>query len=148
MFKRIYVPLDNSDVSDKVLRKVIDLVEGKSDVVVKVVHVVNLEQVAYGIGFIGSVDLKDTFMKIGNDLLDHAKKLLADANIKSESALLEDYIDNVATLLIKDAEQFGADLIAVGSHRLGGFSHFISGGVVEDLTNHSEVPLLLVTSHH
>lgn len=51
---------------------------------------------------------------------------------------------DAATVLVETALKFNADLIVVGSHSRTGFSRFFSGSVAEDVTRHSEIPVLVV----
>lgn len=146
MFRRIYVPIDNSDVSDKVLKEAIKLAQSLN-AELRISHVVNLEQVTFGIEMVGVSELKEALLGIANKLLDHVRKTIKVANVKAEVHLIENYGSDLVPLLIDDLSKWRADLIVLGSHHLGSFTHFVVGGVVEDLANETEVPILLVTKH-
>ncbi len=146
MFKRIYVPIDNSDISDKILQEAIKLVKSTgSDL--RVVHVVNLEQITFGIEMVGVAELKDALVNIGQTLVDQIKEKLELDGVKAEVKLIENYGAEISSLILEDANEYGADLFVLGSHHLGSFAHFITGGIVEDLAHDSEIPILLVTKH-
>lgn len=146
MFKRIYVPIDNSDISDKILQEAIKLVKStNSDL--RVVHVVNLEQITFGIEMVGVAELKDALVNIGQTLVDQIKEKLELDGVKAEVKLIENYGAEISSLILEDANEYGADLFVLGSHHLGSFAHFITGGIVEDLAHDSEIPILLVTKH-
>ena len=51
---------------------------------------------------------------------------------------------DAATVLIDTAIKFNADLIVVGSHGRSGFNRLLSGSVAEDVSRHSEIPVLVV----
>ena len=148
MFKKIYTPIDNSDVSDKVLREAIALAKSNG-ATLRVSHVVNLEQITFGIEMVGVAELKDTLLGIANKLVNHVQELLKSSGIENsaEVVLLENYGSDLATLIVEDANKWGADLFVLGSHHLGSFSHYITGGVVEDIAHDSEIPILLITKH-
>lgn len=146
MFHRVYAPIDNSDISDKVLNEALDLVKS-SGAQLRIAHVVNLEQITFGIEMVGVAELKDTLLGIANKLLDHVKATIAEKGVTAEVVLLENYGADLATLLIDDAKSWSADLFILGSHHLGSFSHFITGGVAEDIAHDSDIPILLITKH-
>lgn len=51
---------------------------------------------------------------------------------------------DAASILVDTAKKFKADLIVVGSHGRSGFSRFFTGSVAEDVTRHTEIPVLVV----
>jgi len=146
MFKRIYVPIDNSDISDKVLNEALNLASDKT-IKLRIVHAVNLEQITFGIEMVGVAELKDTLLDIAHKLISHAKDVIAKKNIDAEVVLLENYGANLSDLIIDDAKKWNADLFVLGSHHLGSFSHFITGGVVEEIAHDVDIPILLITKH-
>jgi len=146
MFKKIYTPIDNSDISDKVLQEALDLARA-TGAELRIAHVVNLEQITFGIEMVGVAELKDTLLAIANKLLVHVKALAKAKGVKAEVILLENYSDDLASLITKDAKTWGADLFILGSHHLGSFSHFITGGVAEDIAHDTDIPILLITKH-
>ncbi len=146
MFKKIYVPIDNSDISDKVLGDAIAFAKS-SGAKLKISHVVNLEQITFGIEMIGVAELKDTLMGIANRLVEHVKDVLKTNSVEAEVTLLENYGADLASLIVEDAKAWGADLFILGSHHLGSFAHFVTGGIAEDLAHDTNIPILLITKH-
>ena len=146
MFKKIYTPIDNSDVSDKVLTEAMDIAKA-TGATLKIVHVVNLEQITFGIEMVGVAELKETLLSIANKFLSHVKKLVTEKGVNAEVSLLENYGADLASLIIDDAKEWGADLFILGSHHLGSFTHFITGGVAEDIAHDCDTPILLITKH-
>ena len=106
-------------------------------------------QITFGIEMVGVAELKDTLLGIANKLVNHVQELLKSSGIENsaEVVLLENYGSDLATLIVEDANKWGADLFVLGSHHLGSFSHYITGGVVEDIAHDSEIPILLITKH-
>jgi nucleotide-binding universal stress UspA family protein len=146
MFRKIYVPIDNTDISDKVLGEAIDLVKA-TKAELRIGHVVNLEQVTFGIEMVGVAELKDALINIAKTLIEQVQARLAKEGVVAEVKLIENYGSDIATLIAEDATEFGADLFVLGSHHLGSFSHFITGGIAEDLTHDTNIPILLITKH-
>lgn len=146
MFKKIYVPLDNTDISDRVLAEAVDLAKSTNGEL-RIGHVVNLEQVTFGIEMVGVAELKDALINIGKTLIDQVQARLDKEGVKAEVKLIENYGSDIASLIVEDAQEFGADLFILGSHHLGSFSHFITGGIAEDLAHDTDIPILLITKH-
>lgn len=146
MFNKIYTPIDNSDISDKVLNESLDLAKA-TGTKLRIAHVVHLEQITFGIEMVGVAELKDTLLSIANKFLEHVKQSVAQKGVDAEVTLIENYGSDLATLIIDDAKDWGADLFVLGSHHLGSFSHFITGGVAEDIAHDSDIPILLITKH-
>ncbi len=146
MFQRIYVPIDNSDISDKVLNEALNLAINKN-IKLRIVHAVNLEQITFGIEMVGVAELKDTLLDIAHKLISHVRGVIAKKNIDAEVVLLENYGVDLSDLIIDDAKKWNADLFVLGSHHLGSFSHFITGGVVEEIAHDVDIPILLITKH-
>jgi nucleotide-binding universal stress UspA family protein len=113
----------------------------------KIAHVVNLEQITFGIEMVGVTELKDTLLSIANKFLQHIKAVVIDKGVDAEIVLLENYGSDLATIIVDDAKLWDTDLFVLGSHHLGSFSHFITGGVVEDIAHDCNIPILLITKH-
>ena len=107
----------------------------------------NLEQITFGIEMVGVAELKDTLLDIAHKLTSHVKDVIAKKNIDAEVVLLENYGTDLSDLIIEDAKKWNADLFVLGSHHLGSFSHFITGGVVENIAHDVDIPILLITKH-
>ncbi len=146
MFKKVYVPIDNSDISNLILDDALQFAKS-NNTALRVVHVVNLEQITFGIEMVGVIELKNTLIDIANKFLDHIKSKIAASGVNAEVALLENYGTDLASMLVDDASTWGADLFILGNHHLGSFSHFITGGVVESIAHHTIIPILLITKH-
>lgn len=146
MFHNIYVPLDNTDISDRVLNEAIDLAKSTS-AKLRISHIVNLEQITFGVEMVGVAELKDALLSIGNTLISKVKQKLDAAGVDADVKMIENYGSSIATLIVEDAKEFGADLFILGSHHLGSFSHFLTGGIAEDLAHDTDIPILLITKH-
>lgn len=146
MFKKIYVPLDNSDISEKLLIEALTFAKS-INAEVRVSHVVSFEQITFGIEMIGVAELKDTLIEISNKFVAHTKEKMKSYGFDIDVSLLENYGGDLASLIVEDAKKWGADLFVLGSHHLGSFAHFITGGIVEDVAHDCEIPILLVTKH-
>ena len=46
--------------------------------------------------------------------------------------------------ILKCSEEFGADMIVVGTHSRTGIDRFLMGSIAEDVVRHAQVPVLVV----
>lgn len=146
MFKKVYVPIDNSDISEKLLIEALTFAKA-TNAELRISHVVNFEQITFGIEMVGVAELKETLTEIANKFVAHIKEKMKTLGFDINVSLLENYGGDLASLIIEDAKKWGAELFVLGSHHLGSFSHFITGGVVEDIAHDCEIPILLFTKH-
>lgn len=73
--------------------------------------------------------------------LDGIKQELKDEDIKSKCVLLE---GTTAANILKEAKQFKADLIIMGSHKHGKFYHLILGSLHDLLIKKSNIPIMII----
>ncbi len=146
MFHKIYVPVDSSDVSEHILNKAIELALS-NNAKLRIAHVVNFEQMTFGIEMIGANELKDSILSIAKEFVEHIKETIKNKHVQAEIVLLENYGAGLSNLLLEDAKAWHTDLFIIGSHNLGSFSHLIAGGVAEDISQGSNIPILLIPKH-
>ncbi|MXV52598.1 universal stress protein [Pedobacter sp. HMF7647] len=77
----------------------------------------------------------------GQKLLD---KYAADFESKNLTVFTFNRIGDTRNEILATAEEWGADLIVLGTHGRTGFDHLISGSVAESVTRHSKCPVLVV----
>ena len=143
MYKKIYIPIDNSDLSDKVLDEGIKLCENLN-AELRVVHIIDLAHVTYGIEVIGLSEVKEALIKVATKLKSHILKKLQKTNLHYTVELIETYDLNVADLIIDDSNKWNADLLILGTHKLGSLTHIVSGGVIENISHLYNKPILLI----
>jgi nucleotide-binding universal stress UspA family protein len=145
MYQKILVPVDGSETATRGLREAIKLAAG-TQATIRLVHTVNTAPiaVAYG-GFAAESDnLTARLMAAGKEALQEAEGLVKQAGLRSESVMLETLSDNTGELLIQQASQWPADLIAMGTHGRRGLGRLVMGSTAEYVLRHTSIPLLLV----
>jgi nucleotide-binding universal stress UspA family protein len=65
----------------------------------------------------------------------------ADAGVPISSRLVEGYPDEG---VLREAKEWQADLIVIGSHGRRGLSHVLLGSVAEKVIRHASCPVLVV----
>ncbi|MEN9657639.1 universal stress protein [Iodobacter fluviatilis] len=144
MYKRILVPVDNSETSAAAI------VEGRrfageQRAKVKLVHVVDLAQFAWSANeFLDVPQLQNALRQSGEKLLAELAEGLRADGIEVETNLLESWGGNLAQAIVKEAESWSAELIVMGTHGYGGLTHLLMGSVAEGVVHCTPVPVLLV----
>lgn len=144
MYQRIFVPVDDSDTSNLALAEACKLAKA-CGARVRLVHVVDLAQFGWGgTEFLDASELQKSVKEAGEQVLSQAKQKAAALGIEPEGQILESWGDKIASVLMEDAANWGADLVVMGTHGWTGVMHLLMGSVAEGLLKLSDVPVLLV----
>ena len=147
MYQRLLVPIDGSDASARGLTEATKLAKDQK-ARIRLIHVVNEWMVipAYenAAATTYSGDLMLALRESGQELLDKAKAQLAAAGIPVEATLLEADGGQAGHVIVKDAEEWHADIIVLGTHGRRGLSRAVMGSDAEQVVREARVPLLLV----
>jgi len=73
-----------------------------------------------------------------------AKTLAARNGIDAESVVTETLKDRVAGVILREARDWRADLIVMGTHGRRGFGHLVLGSDAEAVLHDAPVPVLLI----
>jgi len=145
MFKKILVALDGSDTANLALKEAITLAkEGNSKV--RGVFVVDAYHVAPEVEFITVQEVVDSMRSEAKIILEKAQKKLDLADIKADTKILETDASEgrIAEAIAREAKNWSANLIVVGTHGRRGFSHFLLGSVAESIVRVATKPVLLI----
>jgi nucleotide-binding universal stress UspA family protein len=145
MYQKILVPIDGSDTATRGLREAIKLASG-SQATIRLVHIVNTSALAmaYADSPSGTTNYVARLMADGKQALKDAEDIVKQAGLRSESVSLETVNDNTGELLIHQATQWPADLIAMGTHGRRGLGRLVLGSTSEYVLRHTSTPMLLV----
>lgn len=149
MYQRILVPVDGSATSQSALKEVAHFAKMGPDVVVRLIHVVDLLQASVEISEFTSnskpiAALEDGIRKAGQEILDQALGSAVSMGFTPEIELLESYKSNTTDAILEHAKEWSADLIAMGTHGYGGLKHLLLGSVAEGIVRNTPVPVMLV----
>lgn len=138
--------IDGSDASNAAIQEVLKLVKAQ-DVHVRVIHVVDESFIHAGGPIFDYAPILANLRWHGQGLLDLAAKTIEnETSIKVEKFLLETQVlqGRIAKIIIKEAQDWPADLLVLGTHGRRGFSRFVLGSVAENIMRIATMPLLLV----
>jgi nucleotide-binding universal stress UspA family protein len=146
MYQRILVPIDGSSTAARGLVEATRLAKDQG-ATLRVIHVVNeLTMMASYDGVIYSGELIDALREGGRTILVKAAEQLKASGLQVETALLEAHSGNAGDTIVKDAEQWHADIIVLGTHGRRGLGRLVMGSDAEQVVRQATVPVLLVRS--
>lgn len=147
MYKRVLVPVDDSATSALALKEATQIVK-ESGGILRLVHIVDLAQFGWGGGeFLDTSNYQANAREAGQKILNNINQELINKGIKTECALLESFGDKLSEMLIDEAKQWDADLIAMGTHGWSELMQFLLGSVAEGVLRNSHIPVLLVRAN-
>jgi nucleotide-binding universal stress UspA family protein len=145
MFKRILVAVDGSDTSEHALTQAMDLARSHGAQLL-VLHVV--EEVFLNVGeeIVDPRALWQALAAGGKKTLEHYAEQVRAAGLTAESRLIElrDLGETVAGSIVNEAESWGADLIALGTHGRRGWRRLLLGSTAEEVARLAKTPVLLI----
>jgi len=146
MYQRILVPVDGSDISDNGLREAMRLARDQN-ARLRLIHIVNeLAIIAAYEGTIYSNELIQSLRDNGNKILMKSADQVKSAGMQVETALLEAHGGHAGDAIVKDAQQWPADIIVLGTHGRRGVARLVMGSDAEQVVRQATVPVLLVKS--
>lgn len=144
MYQRILVPVDGSTAATLGLQEAIRLAHDQQ-AQLRIVHIVDEAPLAQYPEAVGSTSaLVDAFVADGRKTLDAAMQLARDQGIVPECALHQKLMGPLSDLILKEAQEWRADLIVLGTHGNTGLKHLLLRSTAEDIARSSRLPVLLV----
>jgi nucleotide-binding universal stress UspA family protein len=141
MYKRILVPVDGSETSNKALTAALQMARDSGGRV-RVLHAVDalafVELYAYAADTLAIVH--EQAEKLLRDALDIAKA----AGVPADRKLVEDAGARLGDVVADAAKEWDADLVVVGTHGRRGFSRALLGSGAEEIIRYSPVPVLVI----
>ncbi len=146
MYKRIAVAVDGSDTSTAALNEAVKLAR-VMDSTLLLLYVCEEMPVVWNMEGMTTFPLEDVtqaLIESGKRLLQRDKARVAESGIDAETRLVEDYNGRVGAVISKEAEQWLADLLVVGTHGRKGLGHLLLGSVAEGVMRTASMPVLLL----
>lgn len=145
MYKRILVPVDGSETSNKALVAALQLArEGGGSV--RLAHV--LEDLTYLAGYeqFGgySGDLLGTMREAGERILKDGTDIARASGVQADSVLFDKLGERLAEVIAAAAREWSADLIVLGTHGRRGMGRALLGSGAEQIIRQAPVPVLVI----
>jgi nucleotide-binding universal stress UspA family protein len=144
MYKRILVAIDGSDTSKRALREALQLAkDGKS--ALRVLHVLDLVTFSTDTPS-GFAAYEEALRVAGEQMLSDASDMAEKAGVACETKLLEleERGRRIAEEIARDAGEWRAELIVIGTHGRRGMSRLLLGSVADSLVRIAPAPVLLI----
>ena len=144
MYKKILVPLDGSELAEKVLPHAVALAKGSG------AEVTLLSVVQLSLGFTGAkleaipeaaAERKAALRAEAMQYLEKIQRDLKDQGILAHTVALD---GDAAGQIISHAEREGFDLVAMATHGRSGIDRFIMGSIAEKVVRGTLKPVLLI----
>jgi nucleotide-binding universal stress UspA family protein len=140
MFKRILVPIDGSDTSDRALAVALQVARDSGGTV-RLLH--DLDELALLAGIEG-VNLLQIAHEAGGKLLEKAAEAAQAAGVPHDTHLVQEPGRRLGEVVADEATKWGADLIVVGTYGRRGISRMVLGSGAEQVVRLAPVPVLTV----
>jgi nucleotide-binding universal stress UspA family protein len=143
MYKKILVPIDGSETSSIGLTEAIHLAKNQG-ARIRLVHVVNELLVVLPEAYLNIGPIVDELRRAGNLVLDNSEKTVRSAGVEVDTILIEAMGNQAGDQIIRQAKEWGADLIVCGTHGRRGIRRIVMGSDAEYIVRHTSVPILLI----
>ena len=141
MFKRILVPLDDSEGSSRALDFAVQWsrVSGGK---LRLVHYIDVQAFPNSLGY-GDPVIQSA-QRFAKSFLDEKKSQLEKNNVQVETNLCLAIGKRLGQCISEDAAAWRADLIVLGSHGRKGIGRVLLGSGAEQIIRESPVPALVI----
>lgn len=144
MYKKILVPLDGSDLAEKVLPHAVALAkDSRAEVTLLTVVQLSLGFTAAKLEAIpeAAAERKTALRAEALTYLEKIQRDLKEQGVLARPVTLD---GDVATQIIAYVEQEGFDLVAMATHGRSGIDRFVMGSIAEKVVRHTTKPVLLI----
>ncbi|MGN6529978.1 MAG: universal stress protein [Burkholderiaceae bacterium] len=146
MYRRILVPIDGSPTARRGLDEAIALAR-EAGGAIRVLHVIDEPYAALGLdGFAAgaSGDIVELLQANARHIVDDGAAAVRAAGVPVETAIEDSASGRVCELVAKDATDWRADLVVIGTHGRRGTRRLFLGSDAEQISRIAPVPVLLV----
>jgi nucleotide-binding universal stress UspA family protein len=144
MYKKILCPVDGSPSSNCGMIEAIQLAKNQK-AKLRFLHVIDLYfPIIDATGDFNVVYIDDLLRRNGKDVLKQAEAAASKEGVSVDSVMLEAIGNRVSKFVIKQAKDWPADLVVMGTHGLRGIERLVMGSDAETVVRNSPTPVLLV----
>ena len=145
MYQRILVPVDGSATARRGLQEAMALA-GLTGGQLRLLHVVDELSAAMSMSGQGvvSADMFQLLREGGEQVLAEALVLAQSRKLPADSVLIEGFTGRLSDHVLAQAQQWGAEIIVLGSHGRRGVGRMVMGSDAEQIIRTAQVPVLVV----
>jgi len=141
MYKRILVPVDGSETSNRALVAALQMAR-ESGGRVRLLHAI--DELAYLSGFEDSGLVLEAARKGGAQALEDAGAIAAASGVPADTRMIEVAGKRLGEIVADEARSWEADVVVVGTHGRRGISRVFLGSGAEQVLRLAPVPVLAV----
>lgn len=147
MYQKILVPVDGSPTSDRGLDEALRLAK-LTGARVRLVHVIDELSLMIGMESFAalSADTVRLLREGGQEILAQARARADAAGVEAETVLVDSFTAGVSDEILRQCDEFGADVIVLGTHGRRGVRRLFMGSDAEQIVRLATRPVLLVRS--
>jgi len=141
-FKKILIAVDNSTCAEKAAITGYEMAL-KFEAEVALINIIEPAPATVNPDF----TLSPVFLEVFDQTEENSQLLLKEISNKHGNGITTTYLSLMDTAghgIVQQAEEWGADLIVVGTHGRSGLYHFLMGSVAEHVARKSACPVLIV----
>ncbi|MEE1944932.1 universal stress protein [Pedobacter sp. KR3-3] len=141
-YKKILIAVDNSTCSEKAAKTGYEMAS-KFDAEIALLNIIEPAPATVNPDF----TLAPVFMEMYDNSEENSHVLLKEIEKKFSNNVKTTYLTSLDTAshgILKQAEEWGADLIVIGTHGRTGLYHFFMGSVAEHVARKAPCPVLVV----
>ena len=145
-YQKILIAVDNSTCAEKAAKTGYDLA-AKFGAEVALLNIIEPAPATVNPDF----TLAPAFLEIYDNSEENSAVLLKEIEGKHGNGINTTYLsvlDTASHGIIQQAEEWGAELIVIGTHGRGGLYHFLMGSVAEHVARKSACPVLIVPNKY
>jgi len=145
-YQKILIAVDNSTCSEKAAKTGYDMA-AKFGAEVALLNIIEPVPATVNPDF----NLAPAFLEIYDNSEENSSILLKEIEEKYSNGISTTYLtvlDTASHGIIQQAEEWGAELIVIGTHGRGGLYHFLMGSVAEHVARKSACPVLIVPNKY
>jgi nucleotide-binding universal stress UspA family protein len=141
LYRRILVPVDGSPTSDKALAAALNMARNGGGHV-RLVHVLN--ELTYLASFEAATEVYPSARRAADRVLASSADAARAADVEPETALIDTPGQSLGDAVAREATNWSADVIAVGTHGRRGVGRALLGSGAEQIIRTAPVPVLVV----
>lgn len=141
-FKKILIAVDNSSCSEKAAKAGYEMAV-KFNAEIALLNIIEPTPAAVNPDY----TLAPVFMEMYDNSEENSHVLLKEIESKYGDEINTTYLSTIDTAshgIVQQAEEWGAELIVIGTHGRTGFYHFLMGSVAEHVARKAACPVLIV----
>ena len=145
MYKRILVPVDGSQTSNKALQAALQMSK-ESGGCIRIVHLIDASAYLSGPpGYLSfPTDILGAMRDAGKKVLEDAASLAQAAGVQAETHMYDSFDGRLADVVSDAALEWKADLVVVGTHGRRGVGRMLLGSGAEQILRQAPVPVLVI----